>query len=95
MNPLLMRLKPKERRGSKPRCHSLTHGPPEAVAQRLTALVAPFATVAPSDCWMPQGFEDVNEARLPEAERLLPSDIRLELRRWWLVAASNNTRTPC
>src|ERR1019366_135100 len=94
MNILLERLKPRERRGSKPRCHLLTHGSPDAVATRLTALVAPFASVAPSDRWMPQGFEDTDEATLPEAERLLPSDVRRELKRWWLVVASNNTRTP-
>lgn len=43
---------------------------------------------------MPQGFEHTGEATLPEAERLLPEDARLELRRWWLVVASNNARTP-
>lgn len=94
MNILLERLKPRERRGSKPRCHLLTHGSPDAVATRLTALVAPFASVAPSDRWMPQGFEDTEEATLPKAERLLPPDVRRELRRWWLVVVSNNTRTP-
>ena len=94
MSILLERLKPKERRGSKPRCHLLTHGAPDAVAARLTALVAPFASVAPSDRWMPQGFEQTIEATLPEAERLLTADVRLELQRWWLSAPSNNTRTP-
>jgi len=94
MSVLLDRLKPKERRGSKPRCHLLTHGSPDAVAARLTALVAPFASIAPSDCWMPQGFEHTGEATLPEAERLLPADVRLELRRWWLAVESKNTRTP-
>src|ERR1700740_2405964 len=94
MNTLLDRLKPKERRGSKPRCHWLTHGSPVAVASRLMTLVAPFASITPSDRWMPQGFEDTDEATLPEAERLLPADVRLELRRWWLIEASKNTRTP-
>jgi hypothetical protein len=94
MTILFERLKPGQRRGSKPRCHLLTHGSSEAVAARLTALVAPLAKVLPSDRWMPQGFECCDEATLPEAERLLPSDVRSELKRWWLVAASNNTRTP-
>ena len=94
MSILLERLKPKERRGSKPRCHMLTHGSPDAVAGRLMALVAPFASVSSNDRWMPQGFEDANEATLPEAERLLPPDVRRELRRWWLVVATSNTRTP-
>jgi hypothetical protein len=43
---------------------------------------------------MPQGFENTDEATLPEAVRLLSADVRLELRRWWLAVASNNTRTP-
>jgi hypothetical protein len=94
MNILLERLKTGERRGSKPRCHLLTHGSPDAVAARLTAVLAPFANVAPTDRWMPQGFEDTDEATLPEAERLLPANVRLELKQWWLVAASNNARTP-
>jgi hypothetical protein len=94
MNILLERLMPRARRGSKPRCHLLTHGSPDAVAKRLTELVAPFARVAPSDRWMPQGFEETDEATLPEAERLLPPDVRSELRQWWLVIPSNNTRTP-
>ena len=79
MSILLEGLKPRERRGSKPRCHLLTHGSPEAIAARLTALVAPFASVAPADRWMPQGFEDTAEATLPEAEHLLPADVRLKL----------------
>jgi hypothetical protein len=91
---LLERLKPRERRGSKLRCHLLTHGSPDSVAARLAALVAPYASVAPNDRWMPQGFDNTDEATLPEAARLLPADVRLELRRWWLVEASNNTRTP-
>jgi hypothetical protein len=94
MSILLERLKRNQQRGSKPRCHLLTHGSPDAVAAKLTALVAPFASVAPSDCWMPQGFENTDEATLPEAARLLSEDMRLELRRWWLAVASNNARTP-
>jgi len=30
---------------------------------------SPFASVTPSDKWMPQGFENIEEATLPEAER--------------------------
>jgi hypothetical protein len=41
MTTLIQQLKPKERRGNKPRCHLLTHGPPEAVAAKLTVLVTP------------------------------------------------------
>ena len=49
MNLLLERLKPRERRGSKPRCHLLAHGTADVVAARLTALAAPFARVDPND----------------------------------------------
>lgn len=94
MSELLKRLRPKEQRGSKPRCHLLTHGSPELVAATLTDLVAPFAGIPPSHQWMPQGFEVTDEATLPEAERLLPAEVRLELRRWWLAVTGNNTRTP-
>jgi hypothetical protein len=94
MSILLERLKRGQRRGSKPRCHLLTHGSPDAVAARLTELVEPFASVAPSDCWMPQGFETTVEATLPEADRLLTEDVRRELQGWWLSVASTNPRTP-
>lgn len=94
MNELLLRLKPNQRRGSKPRCHLLTHGSPDAVAARLTALVDPFAQVSPRDRWMPEGFAESEEATLPEANRLLPEGVRSELQRWWLAVAAGNTRTP-
>ena len=94
MNTLLEQLKRNQRRGSKPRCHLLTHGPSESVSGRLTALVEPFASVSASDRWMPQGFDQTDEATLPEAERLLPIDLRMELKRWWLAAAGSSTRTP-
>lgn len=94
MTNLLAHLKPRARRGSKPRCHLLTHGAPDVVAARLTGLVAPFASVSASDSWMPQGFNNVNEATLPEAVGLLPVDVRDELKHWWLAVAANNTRTP-
>lgn len=95
MKSLLDNLKEKERRGSKPRCHLLTHGSRDAVAARLTALVTPFASVSPSDSWMPEGFDNVKEATLPEANRLLPLDVRAALKRWWLAVETRNRRTPC
>jgi len=94
MSILFERLKPNAQRGSKPRCHLLTHGAQDAVAKRLTALAAPFASVAPTDFWMPEGFADCNEATLPEAERLLPPEIRYELKRWWLALPNSNSQTP-
>lgn len=94
MTTLIERLKPKERRGSKPRCHLLTHGSPEAVAARLTALVAQFASVAPCDSWMPQGFADIEEAQLHKAARLLLPAISARLGKWWLPADRQEARTP-
>ncbi len=94
MNELLEKLKRNQRRGSKPRCHLLTNGSREAVAEGLTALVAPFASVESIDHWMPQGFDQTAEATLPEVESLLGPDVRLALQRWWLSTASGTTRTP-
>ncbi len=94
MNSLLERLKLRERRGSKPRCHLLTHGSPETVAARLTALVSPFATLAATDCWMPRGIEVTAEDMLPQAKRLLAEEVRRDLGLWWLAVAPYSTRTP-
>ena len=94
MNMLIEQLKPKERRGSKPRCHLLTHGSADAVAASLTALVAPFASVSPHDRWMPDGFADVQEAELNKAPRLLTAPIRSQLGAWWLPADRQTARTP-
>lgn len=94
MNDLLLALKAKERRGSKPRCHLLTHGSPGDVAARLTALAGPFASVAGSDRWMPQGFTDLEEAQLHKAPRLLPLVISARLREWWVPNDRQLSLTP-
>lgn len=94
MNLTFPALKRNQQRGSKPRCHLLTHGTREAVAARLSALAAPFASIAPVDHWMPQGFEETDEATLPEAFQLLSEEVRIELKRWWLAVALNTARTP-
>lgn len=94
MHPLLARLGPKERRGSKPRCHWLTHGEPAAVAERLTALASPWAVVSPTDQWMPEGFDRTQEAELHKATRLLDPDLRRCLAEWWLPPGRENARTP-
>lgn len=94
MSSLLEPLKPKERRGSKPRCHLLTHGSPEAIAARLTALIAPLASVASSGHWMPQGFVDLEEAQLHKAPRLLRPALSARLGEWWLPAGSQDAMTP-
>ena len=94
MNILIDQLKLKERRGSKPRCHLLTHGNANEVASALTALVAPFARVSAEDCWMPVGFADVREAELDKAPRLLNAGIRSQLGAWWLPTNRQTARTP-
>ena len=94
MNIAFPRLKRNQQRGSKPRCHLLTHGAPATVAERLTALADPFSRISPNDQWMPQGFDQTDEATLPEAARLLPEEVRIELKRWWLSVASTTARTP-
>jgi len=91
---LLQRLKPKEHRGSKPRCHLMTHGSLDAVAARLTGLAAPFAHISAADRWMPQGFVDLEEAQLHKAPLLLDPSIRTQLSKWWLAPASGRAMTP-
>lgn len=81
-------------RGSKPRCHLLTSATADIVAERLTALVQPFATVSPADKWMPQGFADCTEAEMDKAERLLDPRRRRELAEWWLPSGSLGAKTP-
>lgn len=94
MKDLLQRLGPKEQRGSKPRCHLLTHGPAEEVAARLTALIDPFAQVSTSDRWMPQGFDQLAEAQLHKPSRLLDPVDSERLADWWLAPASRRAKTP-
>ncbi len=94
MSDLLLRLKPKERRGSKPRCHLLTHGSADEVAARLTSLATSFARVSAGDRWMPQGFDEPEEAELNRAPRLLDPGIGAQLGAWWLAPASRGARTP-
>ncbi|WP_395714648.1 hypothetical protein [Reyranella sp.] len=94
MGNLIDCLRPNERRGSKPRCHLLTHGSREQVAAALTELAAPFARVAASDRWMPDGFVDLEEAQLHRAPRLVSRDLGEKLRSWWLAPASVRARTP-
>ena len=94
MTGLLGKLGPKARKGSKPRCHWLTHGAPEQVAERLTRFVEPWGTVASKDKWMPQGFLDAGEAELHNAPRLLKLELGQQLRDWWLAVVKGRPRTP-
>jgi len=82
---LLQSLKPKERRGSKPRCHLLTYGSPEQVSAKLTQLINPWGKVASYDRWMPQGFARTEEAQFGRVDSLLDPAIGDCLINWWLA----------
>ena len=94
MDNLLEKLRRNQRRGSKPRCHWLTHGPPEQVASRLNALVAPYGSVTEVDQWMPDGFEQTDEAQLHQSPRLLSQQACRTLGEWWLAEQVDHSRTP-
>ncbi len=90
LNSLLECLKPNQRRGSKPRCHLVTHGEREEVALRLTSLIEPWGKVDVSDYWLPDGFVEVAEATLGTADRLVPDTrVREALLEWWLAVPAN------
>lgn len=93
---LLGRLRRNEQRGSKPRCHFLTHGAHEEVARRLTLLVAdPRVQVGAADKWMPIGFDATEEPQLHTAARLIASaKDRDSLKYWWLAEPRPTSRTP-
>jgi hypothetical protein len=94
MTTLFKGLSGNAQRGSKPRCHLLTHGSDEDVSARLTALAAPFAKVSPTDRWVPCGFVDCAEAELDKADRLLGESCRRSLAAWWLPPQLHGKRTP-
>lgn len=94
MNDLLSRLPRNAQRGSKPRCHLMTHGPRESSAARLTALIAPWGAVSSDDQWWPSGFDDIEEAQLHTAEALLGRSMCNQLARWWLPEGREAARTP-
>src|SRR5947199_10071835 len=82
--------------GSKPRCHLLTSGTKQEVADRLTRIIAPFGLVLPEDSWMPDGFDKCEEAHLHIADRIIVEPaMRTRLLHWWLaVAGAQRTATP-
>ena len=94
MTDLLAQLRRNQQRGSKPRCHGLTHGDPARRAGTLTELIAPWGEVGADDVCMPDGFNDVGEAQLHAATRLLPDGIRSALASWWLAVPSPKATTP-
>lgn len=88
---LLGRLPLAARRGSKPRCHALTHGADAEVASRLSKLCGGWASVSVEDAWMPVGFEQRAEAQLHNATRLLDPKISRLLQDWWLPPGTDGT----
>lgn len=71
-------------RGSRLRFLMLTSCPREQVADTLTELASPWASVDPDDYWMPKGFRDAEEAKLGDCEHFLFTDRRRQLTEWWL-----------
>lgn len=94
MNDLLQKLKRSQRKGSKPRCHWLTHGACQDVASRLTRLIEPYGTVSENDRWMPEGFCRIEEAQLHKVPELLSEDHCAQLGKWWLAKLSARSQTP-
>ena len=92
---LMQKLKQRERKGSKPRCHWLTHGSRRAVAERLTKLAAdPLVTVTEKNYWLPDGFCHTKEAELDKACKLVQDEAdREKLCDWWL-AVRKKARKP-
>ena len=97
---LMQKLKLREREGSKPRCHWLTHGSRGDVAERLTELAKPLVTVTEKplvtvteeNYWLPDGFCQPKEARLDKACKLVQDEAhRNKLRKWWLAVGTPNT----
>ena len=94
MKDLLLCLKPNQRKGSKPRCHRFTHGTREQVARRLTKLIRPWGTVSADDCWMPEGFCQIEEAQLHKATKLLPQEQCNILGKWWFAEQNECSKSP-
>jgi hypothetical protein len=92
MNNSMPNLKPNQQKGSKPRCHQLTSGTPKDVAEKLTKLIKPYGLLAATDKWMPNGFDNVDEAQLHNAPRLLPvNEYGKQLESWWLAVPNSMT----
>ena len=90
----LEKLPRNQRKGSKPRCHWLPHGAPGQVASRLNALAEPWGSVSADGHWMPEEFDQVQEAQLHQGTRLLlPQDCEA-LGDWWLAVQSDDSKTP-
>lgn len=93
MSDLLGKLRRNQQRGSKPRCHWITHGTQTEVASRLTALASPFGEVTETDHWMPDGFDDLTEAQFHRVSKLLPEVHCRQIRSWWFRLCRGGRQT--
>jgi len=72
--------------GSRFRCLLLTHQSRDVVANNLTNLVEPYATVDPNrDRWMPAGFLEPRESELDRTGDFLSPSQKEILTNWWLA----------
>ena len=92
VSSLMQKLGPQAQRGSKPRCHWLTHGTRREVAGRLTGLAQGCGTVSEEDNWMPDGFCQIKQAELDKPHGFLSEAERRKLHNWWLKFG--NPKTP-
>ena len=92
LNEMQDKLGDKGSRGSKIRCHLLTSGTRNDVADRLTSLLPSAGIkVTPDDAWMPEGFERTEEAQLDKHTSFLGDHDSQALRSWWLESTRNAT----
>lgn len=83
-----------DKAGSRRQCLHLTEGEPSAVAQRLSRIAAPFATVdAAHHHWCPSGFSYPGEAQLHKryTPAFLSGDHPTTMQTWWLATGNANT----
>ncbi|PLX92377.1 MAG: hypothetical protein C0621_09610 [Desulfuromonas sp.] len=90
---LMSKLPIKARKGSKPRCHLLCHGEKEIVAKKLSELIRPHGEISADDIWLPQGFNDIEEAQLGK-NFIQNIEHRSALSSWWLEINSPRANTP-
>jgi len=58
-------------------------------------MIEPWGEVSETDRWMPEGFDNITEAQLHDAPRLLDRDkFGNQLRDWWLAVTSPLSMTP-
>jgi hypothetical protein len=90
----LDQLPARECRGSRARVVLLTQGSNEVVGVRLTALVAPLATVhSPHHLWRPR-VGALGETQLGKAPEFLSPEQREAVCAWWLAVRHPAARLP-